>query len=95
MRTKLTFLPHLKLPSETFQMLKKKKMMPLTHFLFAFKSCSKHVFSNGKGKNGGNSKSQGTNFVWKENTAVESLGYDYIKRKKIGKNTLNLVNALV
>lgn len=58
--------------------------MPLTHIPFAFKSCSKYFFQVEKERN---IKTQGTNFVWKEHTAVESSGYNCIKIKK-KKNTL-------
>lgn len=41
------FLFHLKMPSETFQILKRKKS-PLIYILFAFESCSKQNISKRK-----------------------------------------------
>ena len=44
----------------------------------------------------GNSKSKGTNFVWKKTTTVDTLSCDHIKRKTLGKKTNpNLFSALI
>lgn len=66
--------------------------------LLAFESCSKKIFLflNDKRKDKGNSKSKGTNFVWKKTATVDTLSCDHIKRKTLGKKTNpNLFNALI